>query len=74
MKIKVKFHTPIINWSDNQWRIYKNSDHITWINKVHERLDGFKVYTNLPLLEEYSLNHTKTIEKQIKQNQLYSTI
>jgi len=63
-----------INWPDLQWRIYKNTPEIKWVNKVHERLDGFKVYTHLPLEEEYSLNHTKTIEKQTKQNQFYSTI
>ena len=26
----------------------KNTSEIKWINKVHERLDGFKTYTALP--------------------------
>ena len=37
-----------INWPDNQWRIYKNNGTIKWINKVHERLDGFKTFASLP--------------------------
>jgi hypothetical protein len=63
-----------INWPDNQWRIWKNKPEIKWINKVHERLDGFKSYTVLPEMEEFALYHPKTIEKQIKQNNYYNTI
>jgi len=63
-----------VNWPDWQWRIYKNSPDIKWINKVHERLDGFKTYTNLPMEEDYSLYHPKTIERQERQNNYYSTL
>jgi hypothetical protein len=63
-----------INWPDLQWRIYKNSPEIKWVNKVHERLDGFKVYTHLPIEPEWSLEHTKDIKRQEKQNQFYETI
>jgi glycosyltransferase involved in cell wall biosynthesis len=63
-----------INWPDNQWRIWKNKPEIKWINKVHERLDGFKSYTVLPEMEEFALYHPKTIERQIKQNNYYSTL
>ena len=63
-----------INWPDRQWRLYRNSPDIKWENKVHERLVGFKTYTSLPEVEEMSLYHPKTIEKQEKQNQLYNTI
>jgi hypothetical protein len=38
-----------VNWPDYQWRIYKNSNDIKWINKVHEKLDGYKTISNLPL-------------------------
>jgi len=31
-----------VNWPDYQWRLYRNDSSIKWINKVHEKLDGFK--------------------------------
>jgi len=63
-----------INWPDRQWRLYRNSPDIKWENKVHERLVGFKTYTSLPEVEEMSLYHPKTIEKQEKQNNLYNQL
>jgi glycosyltransferase involved in cell wall biosynthesis len=63
-----------INYPDMQWRIYKNDSFIHWVNKVHERLAGYKKYSYLPPQEEWSLNHTKTIEKQEKQNKFYENI
>jgi glycosyltransferase involved in cell wall biosynthesis len=63
-----------INFPDYQWRIYKNIPSIKWINKVHERLDGFKTYSTLPPLDEFCLLHPKTIERQEKQNNFYNTL
>ena len=63
-----------VNWPDMQWRLYKNSDNIKWINKVHEQLDGFKTISHLPLQEELALHHPKTIERQEKQNEYYDTL
>jgi hypothetical protein len=63
-----------VNWPDYQWRIWRNKPEIKWVNKVHERLDGFKTYTMLPEAEYFALYHPKTIEKQEKQNQLYNEI
>lgn len=63
-----------INWPDYQWRIYKNSDDIKWVNKVHEKLTGFKEYSTLPLLELYALEHSKSIKKQEQQNNYYNTL
>jgi hypothetical protein len=63
-----------IQWPDHQWRIYKNTPKIKWINKLHEVLDGYKMYANLPEVEDYALYHPKTIEKQEKQNGYYSTL
>jgi hypothetical protein len=63
-----------INWPDYQWRIWKNLDNIKWVNKVHERLDGFKTYSTLPKETKYSLYHHKTIEKQERQNEFYRTL
>lgn len=64
-----------INWPDYQWRIWKNKPEIKWINKVHERLDGFKTYSMLPAdTQAFCLYHPKTIERQIKQNAYYDTL
>jgi hypothetical protein len=66
-----------VNFPDYQWRVWKNIPEIKWINKVHERLDGFKVYAALPLdmgFEDCYLIHPKTIERQEKQNNFYNTL
>jgi glycosyltransferase involved in cell wall biosynthesis len=63
-----------VNFPDYQWRIWKNSSKIKWINKVHERLDGFNEYSMFPQSEEYCLFHPKDIKRQEKQNQFYSTL
>jgi hypothetical protein len=63
-----------INWPDYQWRIFKNTPSITWKNKVHEVLEGYKTFTHLPMEEDYSLYHPKTIERQIRQNNYYNTL
>jgi glycosyltransferase involved in cell wall biosynthesis len=63
-----------VNWPDFQWRIWRNVPEIKWVNKVHERLDGFKTYTMLPDVEYFALYHPKTIEKQEKQNSYYDTL
>ena len=63
-----------INYPDYQGRIYKNSLDIKWKNKVHEVLIGYKQYASLPEVPALSINHTKTIEKQEKQNNYYNTL
>ena len=63
-----------INFPDKQGRIYKNSPDIKWQNKVHEVLVGYKHYSSLPEVTEFSINHTKTIQKQEKQNSYYNTL
>jgi hypothetical protein len=63
-----------VNWPDYQWRIYRNEPSIKWINKVHERLEGFKQYATLPMEEEFALYHSKEIKRQEKQNAYYDTL
>lgn len=63
-----------VNWPDYQWRIWKNIPEIKWVNKVHERLVGFKTYAPLPAQEELALYHSKQIERQEKQNKYYETL
>lgn len=60
-----------VNWPDYQTRIYKNSKNITWVNKVHERLSGYEVYSSLPTEEAYCFYHIKSIDRQEKQNEFY---
>jgi glycosyltransferase involved in cell wall biosynthesis len=63
-----------INFPDYQFRICKNIPEIQWKNKVHEVLTGYKSLAPLPDTEVVALRHTKTIEKQEKQNNLYNNI
>jgi hypothetical protein len=63
-----------VNWPDYQWRIWKNRPEIKWVNKVHEKLKGFKTYALIPALHDLALQHPKTIERQEKQNAYYDTL
>ena len=63
-----------VNFPDSQWRIYKNNPEIKWKNKVHEVLEGYDRYSELPHNEELCLIHEKTIERQEKQNNYYNTL
>ncbi len=63
-----------VNFPDVQTRIYKNSEKIGWVNKVHERIVGFESYTAFPADEIYCIRHPKTIERQEKQNNYYDTL
>ena len=66
-----------VNWPDYQWRLYRNDSSIKWINKVHEKLDGFKTFSAIPSGAEYGmlfLHHPKDIKRQEKQNDLYDKL
>ncbi len=63
-----------VNYPDYQSRIFRRDENIRWQRPVHEQIQGAKTYSHLPPMEELSLYHPKTIEKQEKQNQLYSEI
>ena len=63
-----------VNWPDYQWRIWKNKPDIKWVNKVHEKLEGFKTYAPLPAEEGVALYHPKDIIRQEKQNNYYNTL
>lgn len=63
-----------VNWPDWQMRIYRNHPDIKWKNRVHEVLEGFSYHGMLPMEEEFALYHPKTIERQVKQNELYSRL
>ena len=63
-----------VNWPDYQWRIWKNIPEIKWVNKVHEKLSGFKTYAALPAEIIFTLSHPKEIKRQEKQNAYYDTL
>ena len=63
-----------INWPDYQMRVWKNKPEIRWRNKVHEVLEGHINFSALPAEEELALYHPKKIDRQVKQNELYSKL
>lgn len=63
-----------VNFPDFQMRLFKNLSNIKWVNKVHERIEGFEKYAQLPAEENWSLIHHKHIERQRRQNEFYQTI
>ena len=63
-----------VNFPDYQTRIYRRTDDITWMNKVHERITGYNNFSNFPASDEWCLTHHKTISKQEQQNSFYETI
>ncbi len=63
-----------VNFPDYQGRIYKNDKSIYWKNPVHEVVVGAKKVSHFPTEEQFCLYHPKDIEKQEKQNNLYSEI
>jgi len=63
-----------VNFPDYQCRIFKNVKRIKWKNKVHEVLIGHKTEAQLSANDEFCIHHPKTIERQEKQNQFYSTL
>jgi hypothetical protein len=64
-----------VNFPDFQMRILKNIPEIRWVNKVHEKIVGYKTHAFLPYdQEEWCLQHPKTIERQEKQNNFYNTL
>jgi len=63
-----------VNWPDYQMRIYKRTDDVMWMNKVHEKITGYDTFSNFPAEEHWSLYHHKQIDRQEKQNEFYETI
>jgi glycosyltransferase involved in cell wall biosynthesis len=61
-----------INFPDWQGRLYKKG--LRWDGKVHEKIVGARTYSLLPEDDGFCIIHEKTIERQEKQNNLYSKI
>ena len=69
-----KFHDGMINFPDYQSRIYKNSPHIRYQRRLHEKVEGFKSYVFIPPQKDYAIIHEKTIEKQRQTNINYNKL
>jgi len=64
-----------VNWPDAQKRVYKNTPEIKWSgHQVHGMVEGYKTFVTLPLTEEWSIIHNKTIDRQENQNKRYTKI
>jgi len=64
-----------VNWPDPQRRIYKNDSKIQWKgHQIHGMVTGFDSYASLPMEEEFSIIHNKTLNTQLKQVKRYQTI
>ena len=63
-----------VNWPDYQTRIYKNTEDVTWMNKVHEKITGYDTFSNFPAEEHWALYRPKQIKRQEQQNEFYETI
>ncbi len=63
----------IINWPDYQGRIYKNDpQRIKFLRRLHEKIEGYNSYTNLPADYDLALYHDKDITTQIATNKRYN--
>mgnify|MGYP003305806196 FL=1 len=61
-----------VNYPDYQARVFRRDSEIRWTRPLHEHIVGCKTYSHLPPLEELSLYHPKTIQKQEQQNLYYN--
>lgn len=63
-----------INWPDYQNRIILNNSEIKWVNKVHEKIAGYRKSVVLPKDKRWCLFHFKEIIKQEQQNNYYDSL
>lgn len=63
-----------INFPDYQGRIFKRTDKIRWHGNVHEQIVGASAMSVFPNMEDFALEHIKTFERQVTQNNLYSRL
>jgi glycosyltransferase involved in cell wall biosynthesis len=67
------YKRPVVNFPDYQFRIFKRDyPRISFLRRLHEKIEGYASYVALPATEEYALYHDKTIETQIQTNLRYN--
>lgn len=64
----------LVNPFDPQQRIWKNLPSIRYEGKVHERLTGYKSQTQFENELYWMIYHIKSIDRQKRQNEFYSTL
>lgn len=63
-----------VNFPDWQMRLYRNCDWVKWNGLLHSKIEGHKTYVFLPPEETFCIIHSKQIDRQIAQNNLYDKI
>jgi hypothetical protein len=63
-----------INWPDYIGRVFKNDPTIKYGNKIHERIQGAMKPVQLNANPNLAMWHIKSVEKQMSQDSLYSSI
>lgn len=53
-----------VNWPDFQMRIFKNTKEIRYVDKIHERIEGYKNIMTIQPNPDIALWHIKSVEKQ----------
>ena len=67
------YNRSIVNFPDYQFRIFKKDyPRISFIRRLHEKIEGYSNSVRLPDKEEYAIYHDKTIETQLKTNARYN--
>lgn len=64
----------MINFPDYQSRLYRNTSHIRYQRRLHEKVEGYKSYVFIPAQKDIALIHEKTIEKQRQTNMKYNQL
>ena len=73
LTVSPTYKRPIVNFPDYQFRIFKRDfPRISFLRRLHEKIEGYSSYACLPAEEEYAIYHDKTIEKQIETNLRYN--
>lgn len=68
-----RYKRPVVNWPDYQFRIFKRDyPRISFLRRLHEKIEGYANYVTLPADEEFALYHDKTIEAQLNTNMRYN--
>jgi glycosyltransferase involved in cell wall biosynthesis len=75
LTISKTYKSPIINWPDYQFRVFfKDYPRISYLRRLHEKIEGYGNYALLPADEDYAIYHDKNIEKQIRTNLKYNEV
>ena len=62
----------IVNWPDYQFRLFQNVSHLNWERPLHEKVEGAKIISKLPMEFDLAIEHRKTIERQVETNLRYN--